>query len=98
MPIWRRRQNLQYQVSRAGWIGDYLDPNTFLDMWTTDNPNNQTGWSNKEYDKLIADAAAERDPGQTNGNSATGRSDFARRTADHSHLLPRLHEHGAART
>ena len=50
--------NLQYQVSRAGWIGDYLDPNTFFDMWTTDNRNNQTGWSNKKYDKLIADAAS----------------------------------------
>ena len=55
------QQTLRYQVSRSGWIGDYLDPNTFLDMWTTDNTNNQTGWSNKEYDKLIAEAAAERD-------------------------------------
>jgi oligopeptide transport system substrate-binding protein len=56
------QQKLQYQVSRSGWIGDYLDPNTFLDMWTTDNPNNQTGWSNKEYDKLITAAAAESVP------------------------------------
>jgi oligopeptide transport system substrate-binding protein len=56
------QQKLQYQVSRSGWIGDYLDPNTFLDMWTTDNPNNQTGWSNKEYDKLIAEAATESVP------------------------------------
>ena len=56
------QQKLQYQVSRSGWIGDYLDPNTFLDMWTTDNPNNQTGWSNKEYDKLIAQAATESVP------------------------------------
>lgn len=56
------QQNLQYQVSRAGWIGDYLDPNTFLDMWMTDNPNNQTGWSNKRYDELVSQAAAEVDP------------------------------------
>ncbi len=56
------QQHLQYQVSRAGWVGDYLDPNTFLDMWTTDNANNQTGWSNKKYDKLITDAATEPDP------------------------------------
>ena len=25
-------RSLNYQVSRAGWIGDYDDPNTFLDM------------------------------------------------------------------
>ncbi len=55
------QQNLQYQISRAGWIGDYLDPNTFLDMWTTDNANNETGWSNKKYDQLIADAGIEPD-------------------------------------
>jgi oligopeptide transport system substrate-binding protein len=56
------QQNLQYQISRAGWIGDYLDPNTFLDMWTSGNPNNQTGWSNKRYDELISQAAAQVDP------------------------------------
>ncbi len=61
-PYLAAQQNLQYQIARAGWVGDYLDPNTFLDMWMSDNPNNQTGWSNKEYDKLITAAAAEPDP------------------------------------
>lgn len=42
-----------YTISRAGWIGDYVDPNTFLDMWVTDGGNNQTGWSNKRYDQII---------------------------------------------
>ena len=42
-----------YQVSRAGWIGDYLDPNTFMDMWVTDGGHNNTGWSNARYDQLI---------------------------------------------
>jgi oligopeptide transport system substrate-binding protein len=55
------QRTMRYQISRAGWIGDYFDPNTFLDMWITDGGNNETGWSNKEYDKLIAQAAAERD-------------------------------------
>ena len=54
--------SLDYMVIRAGWIGDYVDPNTFLDMWTTDNGNNETGYSNADYDKLIADAQAEVDP------------------------------------
>lgn len=50
------QRTLSYQVSRAGWIGDYNDPNTFLDMWMTNGGNNNTGWSNKEYDKLITEA------------------------------------------
>jgi oligopeptide transport system substrate-binding protein len=48
---------LEYDIARAGWIGDYLDPNTFLDMWITNGGNNQTGWSNALYDSLIAYAA-----------------------------------------
>lgn len=55
-------QHLQYQIARAAWIGDYLDPNTFLDMFVTGGGNNQTGWSNKRYDELIAQAARELDP------------------------------------
>ncbi|WIO73047.1 peptide ABC transporter substrate-binding protein [Porticoccaceae bacterium LTM1] len=47
----------KYQMSRASWIGDYLDPNTFLDLWITGGGNNRTGWSNKEFDSLILDQA-----------------------------------------
>ena len=43
----------EYSLARAGWIGDYVDPNTFLGMWVTDGGNNQTGWSNKRYDELV---------------------------------------------
>jgi oligopeptide transport system substrate-binding protein len=46
-----------FLLSRAAWIGDYPDPNTFLDMWVTGGGNNHTGWSNKTYDDLIAKAA-----------------------------------------
>ena len=45
-----------YQISRAGWIGDYEDPMTMLDLFITDGPFNDTGYSNAEYDKLIDDA------------------------------------------
>ncbi|AEV18286.1 Oligopeptide ABC transporter, oligopeptide-binding protein [Geobacillus thermoleovorans CCB_US3_UF5] len=48
--------NMQYELSFSGWGPDYQDPMTFLDLWTTNNPHNQTGWSNAEYDKLIKDA------------------------------------------
>jgi oligopeptide transport system substrate-binding protein len=54
--------NMKYDLCRGGWIGDYLDPNTFLDMFVTDGGNNQTGWSNPRYDKLIEAAQAEHDP------------------------------------
>ncbi|MHB8106612.1 MAG: peptide ABC transporter substrate-binding protein [Candidatus Cryosericum sp.] len=56
------RNNLNYQVARAGWIGDYMDPNTFLDMWVTGGGNNGTGYSNKTYDGLIAKAEETVDP------------------------------------
>jgi oligopeptide transport system substrate-binding protein len=51
-----------YMVSRAGWIADYNDPNTFLDMLTTGNGNNHAGWSNSAYDSLIEKAAKELNP------------------------------------
>ncbi len=46
-----------YDISRAAWIGDYLDPNNFLDMFLSGGGNNRTGWGNPEYDRLIAAAA-----------------------------------------
>jgi oligopeptide transport system substrate-binding protein len=52
---------LDYDVARAGWVADYPDPNTFLDMFMTGNENNQTGWSNATYDDLVRRAAAEPD-------------------------------------
>ena len=54
-------QKGEYTVARGSWYGDYVDPNTFLDMFVTDGGNNETGWSNKAYDDLIARAAREPD-------------------------------------
>lgn len=55
---------LSFEIARAGWIGDYNDPMTFLEMWTSENGNNDTGWSDKEYDDLIATADRESDSGK----------------------------------
>lgn len=55
-------KNGKYNVGRAGWIGDYADPNTFLDMWVTGGTNNQTGWGSRDYDNLISAASRELDP------------------------------------
>ncbi|MEN9469262.1 MAG: ABC-type oligopeptide transport system, periplasmic component [Verrucomicrobiota bacterium] len=53
---------LDYDIARSSWVGDYPDPNTFLDMFLTGGGNNRTGWSSSEYDRLIAEAARELDP------------------------------------
>ena len=45
-----------FQISRAGWIGDYEDPNTFLDLMRPNRGNNKTGWKNIEYDALVEKA------------------------------------------
>ncbi len=55
-------QDLNYDVSRAGWIGDYVDPQTFLGIWVTEDSNNYTGWSNADYDQLMAESALISDP------------------------------------
>ena len=45
-----------FTISRAGWIGDYEDPNTFLDLFRPNRGNNKTGWSNAEYDNYVEQA------------------------------------------
>ena len=56
------RKNGDYQIARNGWLGDYNDPISFLDMWITGSGNNDAQWSNAEYDKLIAEIKASSDP------------------------------------
>ena len=56
------QDNLRYQISRSGWIGDYVDPMTFMDMFVTKGGNNDTGWANKKYDELIDKAKNSGDP------------------------------------
>lgn len=50
-----------YQVARHGWVGDYADPMTFLDMFTSDSGNNNSQYRNPAYDRLIRTAKAELD-------------------------------------
>ncbi|HEX2099539.1 MAG TPA: peptide ABC transporter substrate-binding protein, partial [Candidatus Synoicihabitans sp.] len=42
-------------------IADYIDPNVFLDLWTSFSLNNDTGWSKPEYDQLYREAMAAPD-------------------------------------
>ena len=52
------RKQGDYQIARNGWIADYNDPCSFLDMWYTGGGNNDAQYSNPEYDALIDAAKA----------------------------------------
>ena len=56
------QNNKNYEVSRSAWIGDFMDPVTFLSMWTTGNGNNNTNWGNPKFDAYIEQAARTGDP------------------------------------
>ena len=53
----KAQRSLDYDVSRSSWIGDYNDPNTFLDLFRSNNGNNRTGWKNIRYDQLMDQAS-----------------------------------------
>ena len=56
------RQNQNFQIARAGWSADYNDPYNFLEMWTTGNTNNDSKFSNEQYDKDVKDTVKTADP------------------------------------
>jgi oligopeptide transport system substrate-binding protein len=51
-----------YLAARGGWIGDYLDPDTFLGLFESGSPDNDGGYSNPAYDKLVRDARTASGP------------------------------------
>jgi oligopeptide transport system substrate-binding protein len=57
------RDNKQFDVARAAWIGDYADPVTFLDLFLSDaGVRNDAGYNNAEFDKLVKDSFGISDP------------------------------------
>ena len=53
--------NGEFQLSWQGWIGDYNDPMTFLDLWLSDASFNTQKYDNPRYDELITQAQEESD-------------------------------------
>ena len=54
--------NLDYDVARMGWIGDYNDAYTFLESYdSAENGNNDTGWENPDYAKILKQSITETD-------------------------------------
>ena len=58
------RKDGDYSIARNGWIADYNDPMSFLDMWLTGGGNNDAQYANPEYDALIQQAKASTDPAE----------------------------------
>lgn len=54
-----RERAVDYDLCRGNWVGDFLDPITFLDLFRTGAGGNRTGWSNPAYDALLDQAAAQ---------------------------------------
>ncbi len=54
-------EQMDFDLARAGWIGDYVDGMNFLECFTTGNGNNRTGWGNAEYDRLVAESLKQND-------------------------------------
>jgi oligopeptide transport system substrate-binding protein len=52
------RHTRNYSLARAGWVADYVDPHTFLEIWESTNGNNDTNWGNAGYDRLLQAALA----------------------------------------
>lgn len=55
------RTDKQFEIARDGWIADYVDPMTFLDLLTSNSGNNNCGYASKAYDAKIAAAKKEVD-------------------------------------
>lgn len=59
-----RRARKVTQVYRQGWIADYDDATSFLDLIAGFSGDNDTGWANPRYDALLRRAGATVDPQQ----------------------------------
>ena len=52
------RHQHDFDISRSGWVGDYQDPNTFLELFMTGAGNNDGEYSNEKFDALVRKAAS----------------------------------------
>lgn len=58
----QRRASGDFELARAVWIGDYVEPSTFLDLWRSDSGNNWAGWAHPAYDAFMEMAARSANP------------------------------------
>ena len=55
------RNSGDYQIARDGWLADYNDPLSFIDMYVTGGGNNKPQYSNTEYDNLVKQVQSSSD-------------------------------------
>jgi oligopeptide transport system substrate-binding protein len=55
-------KDLNYQICRASWVGDYGDPSTFYNIFAGEDGNNRTGWKHPDYDRMVQEAENDTDP------------------------------------
>jgi oligopeptide transport system substrate-binding protein len=55
---------MNFDISRSRWIGDYIDAENFLTLFTKESQLNRTHWSDDLYEQLLKRAAVETDPGK----------------------------------
>ncbi|MGE9268694.1 MAG: peptide ABC transporter substrate-binding protein, partial [Verrucomicrobiales bacterium] len=59
-----KQYTADFDLAAGGWIGDYLDPTTFLEMWINGGGNNNTGWGSAAYEDLLREAENTADPAE----------------------------------
>ncbi|MER3427067.1 MAG: hypothetical protein C4334_03035 [Pyrinomonas sp.] len=58
-----RRSKLDYKgFARGGWVGDYIDPFTFLGLFYSKGGDNGTGWWDPKYVRMLDQANHTLDP------------------------------------
>lgn len=60
----KAQRQMDYDISRSGWMGDYPDAATFLELFTSTSGNNHTGFKNKDYDRYFVASSAESNAGK----------------------------------
>jgi oligopeptide transport system substrate-binding protein len=60
------RQSHNFQIGRAGWVGDYQDPSNFLELFLSYGGNNDGAYNNPKYDELLQDASKMSDGDERN--------------------------------
>jgi oligopeptide transport system substrate-binding protein len=56
--------SIDFDMCLSRWVGDYNDPQTFIDMFVTDGGNNDTNWASARYDQMLVQSESTPDPAQ----------------------------------
>jgi len=62
-----RQSPEKWDVLRLGWTADFNDASNFLELFRTHSPNNDSGYSNDIFDRLLDEAANCANPTQRKG-------------------------------